>query len=107
MNRYGAISLASSREMAPPLPRTRSGRMLVRWGQGSADVFKGEPSMRYLKRWCYIVAVGVTVLVGLTNCIVVPAGPVRSGYVMPPPVVVVRPYRPYYGYGWYPRAYRW
>lgn len=64
--------------------------------------------MRYLKRWCYVVAVGVTFLVGLTNCVVAPVAPVPSGYMVSPPVVVVRPYHPYRPYyGWYPRPYRW
>lgn len=77
----------------------------------------GEPSMRSLKRWFVVVAVGMTLLVGLTNCVIAPAAPVPSGYVVSPPVVVVRPYRPYRYYhpyhpyrpyyGWHPRAYGW
>jgi hypothetical protein len=71
--------------------------------------------MKGLKRWFVVLAMGVTLLVGLTHCVVVPAPPV-TGYEVSPPVVVVRPYqpyRPYYGwypyrphYGWYPHAYR-
>jgi hypothetical protein len=75
-----------------------------------------------LKRWFVAMAVGGTLLVGLTGCVVAPAAPVPSGYVVSPPAVVVRPYygyriyrpyrfyrpyRPYYGYGWHPYRYRW
>jgi hypothetical protein len=72
--------------------------------------------MKCLKRWLVVMALGVTILVGLTNCVIVPAPPVSAGYVASPPVMVVRPYhayRPYYGwypyrpfYGWYPYPYR-
>lgn len=59
--------------------------------------------MTCLKRWFVVLAMGVILLVGLTQCVVVPAPPVSAGYVAPPPVVVVRPYRPYHPYyGWYP-----
>jgi hypothetical protein len=62
--------------------------------------------MKGLIRWFVIMAMGVTLLAGLTHCVVVPAPPVAAGYEVAPPVVVVRPYRyhrpyrPYYG--WYP-----
>ncbi len=62
--------------------------------------------MKCLKRWIVALAVGVTLLAGMTNCVIAPAAPVPSGYVVSPPVVVrpYHPYRPYYG--WYPYAYR-
>ena len=75
-----------------------------------------------LKRWFVVMAMGGTLLVGLTSCVVAPAAPVPSGYVVSPPAVVVRPYRgsrvyrpyrlyrpyrPYYGYGWHPYRYQW
>jgi hypothetical protein len=76
--------------------------------------------MACLKRWFVVMAVGVTLLAGLTNCVVAPVAPASSGYVVSPPVVVIRPYRayrpyrpyhPYHAYrhhhGWYPYAYRW
>jgi hypothetical protein len=73
--------------------------------------------MAWVKRWFAVVALGGTLLAGLTNCVV---APVEPGYVASPPVVVIRPYRPYrhyhpYGYhrpyrpyyGWYPYGPRW
>jgi hypothetical protein len=63
--------------------------------------------MKCLKRWIVALAVGVTLLTGMTNCVIAPAAPLPSGYVVSPPVVVVRPYHPYRPYyGWYPYAYR-
>jgi hypothetical protein len=63
--------------------------------------------MMCLKRWFIALAVGVTLLAGLASCVITPAAPVHSGYVVSPPVVVIRPYRPYRPYyGWYPYAYR-
>ena len=72
--------------------------------------------MKCLKQWLVVIAVELTLLVGMANCVVVPATPVPSGYVVSPPSVVVRPYysyrpqpyyypyRHYYGhrpyYGW-------
>jgi hypothetical protein len=71
----------------------------------------GEREMACLKRCFVALAVGVTLLVGLTQCVIAPVAPAPSGYVVSPPVVVVRPYRVYRPYrpyyGWYPRAYRW
>ena len=79
--------------------------------------------MGCLKRWFVVMAMGGTLLVGLTNCVVAPAAPLPSGYVMSPPAVVVppyryyrpyryhrpyryyRPYRPYYS--WSPYSYGW
>jgi hypothetical protein len=74
--------------------------------------------MARLKRWFVALAVGVTLLVSLTQCVIAPVAPAPSAYVVsPPPVVVVRPYRAYRPYrpyrhyrpyyGWYPHAYRW
>jgi hypothetical protein len=81
--------------------------------------------MKGLTRWFVVMAMGVTLLSGLTHCVVVPAPPVAAGYEVAPPVVVVRPYRPYHHYrpyryyrpyhpyyGWYPshphyRGYPW
>jgi hypothetical protein len=70
--------------------------------------------MRRLKRWLVTMSLGGTLLVGLTNCVVAPGPP---GYVVPPPVVVIRPYRAYrhyhphhhhrHYYGRYPYGYRW
>ena len=76
--------------------------------------------MRRLKRWLVTMSLGGTLLVGLTNCVVAPGPP---GYVVSPPVVVIRPYRAYrhyhphrpyhphhhhrHYYGRYPHAYRW
>jgi hypothetical protein len=73
--------------------------------------------MRRLKRWLVTMSLGGTLLVGLTNCVVAPGPP---GYVVSPPVVVIRPYRHYHPrrpyhphhhhrhyYGRYPHAYRW
>jgi hypothetical protein len=62
-----------------------------------------------LTRWFVVLALGVALLGGLTQCVVVPAPPVSAAYVAPPPLVVVRPYRSYRPYyGWYPyRHYRW
>jgi hypothetical protein len=63
--------------------------------------------MRCPTRWFFVVAAGMMLLAGLTNCVVVPAAPAPSGYVVSPPVVI-RPYHPYRPYhGWYPYAYRW
>jgi hypothetical protein len=71
----------------------------------------GERKMACLKRCFVTLAVGVTLLVGLTQCVIAPVAPAPSAYVVSPPVVVVRPYRAYRPYrpyyGWYPRAYRW
>jgi hypothetical protein len=74
--------------------------------------------MAGLKQWSVVIALGGTLIVGMTNCVVAPA-PVPSGYVVSPPVVVIRPdypHRYYYPYrysrpyrpydGWYPR-HRW
>jgi hypothetical protein len=72
--------------------------------------------MGCLKRWLVAMSVGVTLSVVLTNCIVSPVAPAPLGYVVSPPVVVIRPYRPYRPYhpyrhyrpyGRYPYAYRW
>jgi hypothetical protein len=72
--------------------------------------------MAWVKRWFAVMALGGTLLVGLTNCVV---APVEPGYVVPPPVVIIRPYRPhrhyhahpyrYYRpyYGWHPYGHRW
>jgi hypothetical protein len=75
--------------------------------------------MASLKQWFVVIAMGGMLVVGLTNCVVAPA-PVASGYVVAPPAVVIRPYRPYpyyypYQYyrpyrphrGWYPYHHRW
>ena len=76
--------------------------------------------MASLKQWFVVLAVGVMLMVGLTNCVVAP-GPGPSGYVVAPPAVVIQPYRPYpyyypYQYyrpyhhphrGWYPYRHRW
>jgi hypothetical protein len=76
----------------------------------------GELRMASLKYWFVVFSVGVMLVVGLTSCVVAPA-PVPSGYVVTPPAVVIRPYRPYpyyypyryhYPYrGWYPHRHRW
>ncbi|MDQ3831324.1 MAG: hypothetical protein M3361_18910 [Candidatus Tectomicrobia bacterium] len=76
--------------------------------------------MAYVKRWFVAMMVGGTFLIGLTSCVVAPVDPVSPGYVVSPPVVVIRPhpyYRPYYPYGyyrpyrpyggWYRNPYRW
>ena len=66
--------------------------------------------MKGLKRWVGVMALGLTLLGGLTQCVVVPAPPVSAGYEVSPPVVVIRPYQPYRPYyGWYPYRphYRW
>jgi hypothetical protein len=70
-----------------------------------------------MKRCFVVMAMGVTLLVGLTHCVIAPAAPAPAGYVVAPPVVVIRPYRPYHPYhpyrayrphhGWYPHSYRW
>jgi hypothetical protein len=65
----------------------------------------GELIMACLKRWFVVMAMGVTPIVGLPNCVVAPVAPVSSGYAVSPPVVVVRPPRPY-GYDHPYRAYR-
>ncbi|MBI3325529.1 MAG: hypothetical protein HYZ81_02340 [Nitrospinae bacterium] len=63
--------------------------------------------MESLKRWFVVMAVGVTLLASLTNCVIVPVDPVPAGYVMSPPYVAVRPYYPYRAYyGRYPYGYR-
>jgi hypothetical protein len=73
--------------------------------------------MAWVKRWFAVMALGGTLLVGSTSCVV---APVEPGYVASPPVVVIRPYhyhrhyhpygyyrpyRPYYG--WHRHPYRW
>jgi hypothetical protein len=58
--------------------------------------------MAWVKRWFVMMALGGTLLVGPTGCVVVP---VESGYVASPPVVVIRPYRHYHPHGYY-RPYR-
>ena len=73
--------------------------------------------MAWVKRWFVMIALGGTLLAGSTGCVV---APVEPGYVVPPPVVVIRPYRPYrYDapypyyrpyrpyYGWRPYGRRW
>jgi hypothetical protein len=80
----------------------------------------GELGIVYLKRWFVVTAIGLTLLVGLANCVVAPVAPVSPEYVVSPPVVVVPPYRPYFRYhpyrpyrpyrpyyGWYRSPYRW
>jgi len=62
----------------------------------------GELKMASLKQYFGVLAVGVILVVGLTNCVVTPA-PVSSGYVVSPPVVVIQPYRTYQYY--YPHRY--
>ena len=76
--------------------------------------------MASLKHCFVVLAVGVTLLLGLTNCVVAP-GPGPSGYVVAPPAVVIQPYgsysyyyphrsyRPYHNPhgGWYPHRHRW
>jgi hypothetical protein len=79
----------------------------------------GELKMASLKQYFGVLAVGVILVVGLTNCVVTPA-PVSSGYVVSPPVVVIQPYRTYQYYyphryyrpyhhhrGWHPHRHRW
>jgi hypothetical protein len=73
--------------------------------------------MRFLQRSVITMVMGVTLLVGLSGCVVAPMAPAPSGYVVSPPVVIVRPYRmyrPYHPYrayrpyyGGYPYAHRW
>jgi hypothetical protein len=64
--------------------------------------------MKQVKRWFAVMAVAATLLVSLSHCVVAPVAPAPPGYVVAPPVVVVRPYRPYHPYyGWYPFAHRW
>jgi hypothetical protein len=73
--------------------------------------------MTSVRRWLAVTALGGMLLIGPTGCVV---APVEPGYVAPPPVVVIRPYRPYgyYApypyylpyrpyYGWRPYGYRW
>ena len=75
--------------------------------------------MAWVKRWFFVMALGGTLLASLTNCVVVPVEP---GYMVPPPAVVIRPYRlhrHYHGhpyrsyrpyrpyYGWRPYGHRW
>jgi hypothetical protein len=57
--------------------------------------------MRRVTRWFALTAVGGMLLAGATGCVV---APVEPGYVAPP-VVVIRPYRPYGYYAPY-RYYR-
>jgi hypothetical protein len=91
----------------PPASSLYVSRATVRWGWGFADAFMGEPRMKSLKRWIVAIAAGVLLLAGLTNCVVAPVAPAPPGYVVSPPVVVIRPYHPYRPYyGWYPYAYR-
>jgi hypothetical protein len=61
--------------------------------------------MKDLTRWFVMMAMGATLLGGLTHCAVVPVPPVSAGYEGSPPTVVVRPYRPYRYYHPY-RYYR-
>src|SRR5919204_5481418 len=85
---------------SPPASSPSVSRATVRWGRGFADTFMGEPRMKSLKRWIVAIAAGVLLLAGLTNCVVAPVAPGPPGYVVSPPVVVIRPYhpyRPYYG----------
>jgi hypothetical protein len=79
--------------------------------------------MTCVKRWFIVMVVGGTFFMGLTSCVVVPVDPGPPGYVVSPPVVVIRPYhhyhhhrhyppyryyRPYRPYGgWYGSPYRW
>ena len=69
--------------------------------------------MASVKRWVVMMALGGMLLVGPTGCVVVPVEP---GYVVSPPVVVIRPYRPHWYYhdypyrpygGWQRPRYRW
>jgi hypothetical protein len=79
----------------------------------------GVLKMVWVKRWIAATALGGMLLAGLTSCVV---APVEPGYGVPPPVVVIRPYRPhrhyhyhpyrYYRpyrpyYGWHHHPYRW
>lgn len=60
--------------------------------------------MGWVKRCFAVMALGGTLLVGLTNCVV---APVEPGYVASPPVIVIRPYRPHRYYHSHPyRDYR-
>lgn len=61
--------------------------------------------MMWVRRWFALTVLGGMLLAGPTGCVVVPVEP---GYVTPPPVVVIRPYRPYGYYAPYPysRPYR-
>ena len=64
--------------------------------------------MTWLQRGFVGMALGGTLLIGLTHCVVAPVAPVPSGYVVSPPVVIAPPYRPYrhyYPYRFY-RPYR-
>jgi hypothetical protein len=64
--------------------------------------------MACVKRWFVVMVVGGMFLLGLTSCVVAPVDSVPPGYVVSPPVVVIRPYhrgRYYYPYGYY-RPYR-
>jgi hypothetical protein len=76
--------------------------------------------MTCVRRWFIVMVVGGTFFMGLTSCVVVPVEPGPPGYVVSPPVVVIRPYhhhrhyrpyryyRPYRPYGgWYGTPYRW
>jgi hypothetical protein len=69
--------------------------------------------MAWVKRWVVMMALGGMLLVGPTGCVV---APVEPGYVVSPPVIVIRPYRPHQHYhfhpyrpyyGWYPYRHRW
>jgi len=63
--------------------------------------------MMHLTRWLVVMAVGITLLAGLTACVVVPVDPGPAGYVVSPPYVAVRPYYPYRPYyGWFYYGYR-
>jgi hypothetical protein len=72
--------------------------------------------MRCVKQWLVVMAVGLMLLIGLANCVVVPETPVPSGYVVASPTVIVRPYysyhppphyHPYRHYRPYHRHYGW
>jgi hypothetical protein len=75
--------------------------------------------MGWVKCWFAVMALGGTLLAGATGCVV---APVEPGYVVPPPLVVIRPYRPHRHYhdhpyrsyrpyrpyyGWGPYGHRW
>ena len=48
--------------------------------------------MTWVKHCFAVIALGGLLLAVLPGCVVVPVEP---GYVAPPPVVLIRPYRPY------------
>jgi hypothetical protein len=69
--------------------------------------------MGWVTRWFAVMALGGALLAGSTGCVV---APVEPGYVVSPPVVVIRPYRPHRHYhyrpyrpyyGWRPYGHRW